>query len=66
MAAAMGPLGRFRGHSRVSGDDLLGLAPPPGLDQLARLRRVFETTLIPQLAARPGNGRLARHSQARS
>ena len=54
MAAARGPLGQFRGHSRVCGDDLLGLAPPAGLDQLARLRRVFETTLIPPLAARPG------------
>jgi hypothetical protein len=53
-AAAMGPLGQFRGHSRVCGDDLLGLAPPAGLDRLARLRRVFETTLIPRLAARPG------------
>jgi hypothetical protein len=54
MVAARGPLGQFRGQSRVCGDDLLGLAPPAGVDQLARFRRVFETTLIPQLAARPG------------
>jgi hypothetical protein len=51
--AARGPLGRFRGGS-VSGDDLLGLAPPAGLTQLAEFRHVFETALLPQLAARIG------------
>ena len=34
MVAATGPLGRFRGAA-VTSDDLLGLAPPAGLDQLA-------------------------------
>ncbi|HUY49790.1 MAG TPA: hypothetical protein VMV92_29420 [Streptosporangiaceae bacterium] len=52
-AAAMGPLARFQ-SGPVTVDDLLGLAPPAGLDQLARFRRVFETTLIPQLASRTG------------
>jgi hypothetical protein len=51
--AARGPLGRFRGGS-VSGDDLLGLAPPAGLTQLAEFRHVFETALLPQFAARIG------------
>lgn len=53
MIAARGPLGRLRGGS-VPGDDLLGLAPPAGLTQLAAFRRVFETALLPQLAARTG------------
>jgi hypothetical protein len=53
MVAAMGPLARFRG-CRVSGDDLLGLAPVAALDQLAQVRHVFETVLIPQLATRGG------------
>jgi len=48
-----GPLGRFRGGS-VSGDDLLGLVPPAGLTQLSEFRHVFETALLPQLAARAG------------
>ena len=48
-----GPLGRFRGR-QASGADLLALCPPAGLDQLAQFRHVFETTLIPQLATRPG------------
>lgn len=52
-AAAMGPLARFQGRP-VTADALLGLAPAAGLDQLARFRRVFQTTLIPQLATRPG------------
>ncbi len=52
-AAAMGPLARFHGGP-VTADALLALAPPAGLDQLARFRHVFETALIPQLAARPG------------
>jgi len=53
MVAAAGPLGRFRGAA-VTSDDLLGLAPPAGLDQLAGFRHVFSTILIPQLAARRG------------
>jgi hypothetical protein len=48
-----GPLGQFRGGS-VSGDDLLGLAPPAGLTQLAEFRHIFETALLPQFAARMG------------
>lgn len=53
MVAAAGPLGRFRGAA-VTSDDLLGLAPSAGLDQLAGFRHVFSDTLIPQLAARTG------------
>ncbi len=52
-AAAMGPLARFRGGP-VTADALLAFAPPAGLGQLAKFRHVFETALIPQLAARPG------------
>jgi hypothetical protein len=52
--AMRGPLGRFRDHSRVRGDDLLEVAPPAGLDQLAKLQRVSESVLIPQLASRRG------------
>ncbi len=48
-----GPLGQFRGR-KVSGDDLLALCPPAGLDQLEQFRRVFETALIPKLAGRSG------------
>jgi hypothetical protein len=48
-----GPLGQFRGR-KATGEDLLGLCPPAGLDQLAQFRRVFETALIPRLATRPG------------
>lgn len=53
MALAAGPLSQLPGRP-VTADDLLGLAPPAGLDQLARLRQVFETALLPQLAARHG------------
>ncbi len=53
MVAAAGPLGRFRGAA-VTSDDLLGLAPLAGLDQLAGIRHVFSATLIPRLAARTG------------
>jgi hypothetical protein len=53
MIAARGPLGQFRG-GRVSGDDLLALAPTAGLTQLAEFRHIFETALLPQLAARTG------------
>ncbi len=52
-AAAMGPLAQFRGGP-VTTDALLALASPAGLDQLARFRHVFETSLIPQLATRRG------------
>jgi hypothetical protein len=52
-AAAMGPLAQFHGEP-VTADALLALAPPAGLDQLARFRHVFETALIPQLTTRAG------------
>lgn len=48
-----GPLAQFAGR-RVSGADLLGLASQDGVDQLLRFRSVFETGLIPRLAAWPG------------
>jgi len=38
----------------VTSDDLLGLAPPLGPGQLARIRHVFSDIVIPQLAARRG------------
>ena len=55
-AAAMGPLASFRGSRLVTADDLLALADtrPAALAQLAGFRRVFETALLPPLAARPG------------
>jgi hypothetical protein len=53
MIAARGTLGQFR-DGRVSDEGLLGLAPPAGLAQLAVFRHVFETALLPQLAARAG------------
>ena len=52
--ATLGPLGRFRAGGTVSSDDLLALAPPAGLGQLAEFRQVFETALLPRLAVRPG------------
>ena len=52
-AATAGPLSRFQGRT-VTADDLLALAPPAGLDQLARFREVFQSTLLPQLASRTG------------
>ena len=48
-----GTLRRLRGQV-VTPADLLALAPPPALDQLACFRRVFEQHLLPQLAARTG------------
>lgn len=51
--AVLGPLGRFRGQG-VSAGDLLSLAPDAGLDQLAKLRQVFEASLLPTLAVRRG------------
>jgi hypothetical protein len=53
MALAAGPLGQVPVGS-VTADDLLGLAPSAGLDQLARFRQVFETALLPRLATRQG------------
>jgi hypothetical protein len=53
MVAALGPLGRFQGR-RLSVDELLALAPPTALSQLAAFRQVFETALLPKLAGRRG------------
>lgn len=52
-AANTGPLSCFR-RATVTANDLLALAPPTGLHQLDQFRGVFETTLIPHLASRPG------------
>jgi hypothetical protein len=49
MMAIQGPLGRLQG-SKASADDLLGLIPQPGLNQLAQFRQVFERILKPGLA----------------
>lgn len=38
----------------VTAEDLLALAPPAGLEQVARVREVIENSLLPRLAARPG------------
>lgn len=53
VAAIRGPLERFRSH-RASANELLTLASPAALDQLASFREVFASTLLPQLALRPG------------
>jgi hypothetical protein len=53
MVAMMGPLGRFRGRY-ASPSELLGLASPAALGQLAALRGVLASTLLPQLVGRPG------------
>ena len=53
MAAMRGPLERFQGH-RASADELLGLASPAAVGQLAAFREVFASTLLPQLAHWPG------------
>lgn len=55
VVAAMGPLGRFRDQGHVRGNDLLDLVSQAGIDQLARFRHVFESVLIPHLAARRGS-----------
>ena len=55
MVAAMGPLGRFQ-EGRSSADELLALAPPAALGQLAAFRQVFEATLLPRLAGAGGLG----------
>ena len=53
MVAMRGPLERFQGH-RASPGELLGLASPAAVGQLAAFREVFASTLLPQLAHRPG------------
>lgn len=53
MAAMLGPLGSLRGH-RASASELLGLASPAALAQLAAFREVFASALLPRLAQRPG------------
>lgn len=53
VAAMLGPLGRFQGR-RASASELLGLASPAALGQLAGFREVFASELVPQLASRPG------------
>ena len=53
MVAMRGPLERFQGH-RASPGELLGLASPAAVGQLAAFREVFASTLLPQLAHRSG------------
>jgi len=53
VAAMTGPLGRFRDH-RASASEVLDLASPAALGQLAAFREVFASTLLPPLAHRPG------------
>jgi hypothetical protein len=53
MAAMAGPLGRFQGR-HASASELLDLASPAALGQLAAFREVFGSTLLPQLVSRPG------------
>ena len=48
-----GPLGRFQGY-HASASELLDLASPTALGQLAAFREVFASTLLPQLAHRTG------------
>lgn len=48
-----GPLAQFRGRT-VSGAELLALASPAAIDQLVRLRAVFETNQLPQLVQQKG------------
>lgn len=52
MVLAAGPLSQLRGTAKAA--SLLALCPPAGLDQLAQFRHVFETALMPHLAARRG------------
>jgi hypothetical protein len=55
----VGPLARFRGRGvSVRADELLSLAPPAAISQLAAFRRVLEETLIPRLATRHGRWHL--------
>ena len=53
MAAIAGPLGRFE-NRRASASELLGLASPAALGQLAAFREVFASELLPPLSQRPG------------
>ena len=53
MAAMIGPLGRFQDR-RASASELLGLASPAALGQLAAFREVFASALLPQLASAAG------------
>ncbi len=53
MAAMTGPLRCFQGH-RASAGELLDLASPAALGQLAAFREVFASALLPQLAHRAG------------
>jgi hypothetical protein len=53
LATAQGPLKRFRDQP-VLAEQLLDLAPPAALDQLASFRSVFLKMLIPRLSIRPG------------
>jgi hypothetical protein len=53
-AALRGPLGRLDEQPEITGDDLLGLAPAAGLDQLSQFRQVFTSALLPGLADRRG------------
>src|ERR1022692_1730069 len=48
MVAIRGPLERFQGH-RASPGELLGLASPAAVGQLAAFREVFASTLLPQV-----------------
>jgi hypothetical protein len=52
-AAMAGPLGRFQDR-RASASEILGLASPAALGQLAGFRGVFASALVPRLASRPG------------
>lgn len=49
-AAMTGPLGRFQGH-RVSTSELLDLASPAAVSQLALFREVFASAFLPQARA---------------
>jgi len=51
MIGKMGPIGRLPNQSAEA---LLAAAPRAGLDQLAALRTVMDSTLLPSLASRPG------------
>lgn len=57
VVAAHGPLGQFEGRC-PSAAELLDLAPSSALGELAGLRQVFETVLLPRLAVRRGPWRL--------
>lgn len=51
MIGEVGPIGRLPNRSAKA---LLAAAPPAGLDQLAALRTVMESALLPTLDSRPG------------